>query len=324
MIHNNSITNVLQKNHSGVSPQEILKGLYADQKFISSKYFYDKKGSMLFEKITDLDEYYLTRTEKTILRKDLPGILNNVADTAIIELGSGDCSKISIVFESIKKKNLDSITYMPVDVSITAIEDSMSKLSGKYPEIKINGYIADFMHQFDFFPRNMKKIICFFGSTIGNLSRRDSISFLRNVSNNMQIGDQLILGIDRVKDIEILENAYNDGEHVTSEFNKNILNVVNDLIKSDFDLEKFEHFAFFNEKMKRIEMHLRAKENMVLRSKFFKNNLLSIQKDETIHTENSYKFDKDHINNMVNSSDLNYLHNYTDENNWFSILLFQK
>ena len=164
-----SINNFIPETGIDTIRNEIITGLTSKQKFISSKYFYDEKGSELFEEITRLEEYYPTRTEKSILQKEASTITNNLSDFTIIELGSGDSSKISFLLKSINKEQLKTIRYIPVDVSQSAIEKSARSLSRKFPSLKIQAVVADFMHQLDLIPNAQKKLICFFGSTLGIL-----------------------------------------------------------------------------------------------------------------------------------------------------------
>lgn len=303
--------------------EELIDGLTSSPKFIPSKYFYDKKGSLLFEEITKLDEYYPTRTEKSILIDVLSKLNLQINDLSIIELGSGDPSKISLLFDQICQSELDQINYYPVDISQSAIESSISLLTQKYDGITINGIIADFIHQVELLPKVNNKLICFFGSTIGNLKRNEIQIFMKKLGAVMRGGDNLLLGLDMIKDVNILENAYNDSLGVTAAFNKNILNVVNKLISTNFDPDKFEHLAFYNNQEQRIEMHLKAKENLRIEVNSSKVEL-QIKKGEMIHTENSHKFNSKDIQQFAYWGCLNMENVFNDENNWFSLVHYRK
>jgi len=303
--------------------EELTDGLTSSPKFIPSKYFYDKKGSLLFEEITELDEYYPTRTEKSILADFLPLLNLNFTDLSIIELGSGDPSKISLLFEQISPSKLNQIVYYPVDISQSAIESSISLLTQKYDGRNINGIIADFIHQVELLPKVNNKLICFFGSTIGNLKRNEIQIFMKKLGAVMQKGDNLLLGIDMIKDVKILENAYNDSQGVTASFNKNILNVVNKLLGTNFNPSKFEHLAFYNNQEQRIEMHLKAKENLQIEVSS-SNVELQIKQGEMIHTENSHKFNSKDIQQFAYWGGLNMENVFNDENNWFSLVHYRK
>ncbi len=211
-----------QENNTEII-SEMLSGFSAPQKYISSRFLYDDTGSALFEEITGLSEYYLTRTEKSILKEAAPIIFNSLHVKNIVELGSGDCSKISILLDSLPGKNIAEITYVPVDISKTSIEKSAEMLSIKYPGIRIRGILADFMKNLEVIPCDGSKLICFLGSTFGNFSRTQEIPFLLNLKSWMNPADQLLIGFDMVKDIKILETAYNDEQGKTAAFNKNIL-----------------------------------------------------------------------------------------------------
>jgi len=303
--------------------QEVIQGLSSKQKYISSKYFYNDKGSKLFEEITQLPEYYPTRTEKSILKKIAPELMSNIKDIDIVELGSGDCSKINILLKSIKEENLKSINYIPVDVSLSAIQNSADRLIELYPNLSIKGLVADFINQFDILPNDKKRMFCFLGSTLGNFTEEISHKFLRELSLNMNKGDSFLLGIDLVKPLQVLHDAYNDSRNVTANFNKNILSVINELIESDFNETDFDHKAFFNKEKSRIEMHLIAKLDVVVSSPFSQSKII-INKGENIHTENSHKYSQEKIQSIKEYTNLNIQQIYTDKNNWFSLILFNK
>ena len=303
--------------------KEIIQGLISKQKYISSKFFYDKKGSKLFEDITHLSEYYPTRTEKEILKRIAPELMKNLQNTDIVELGSGDCSKIRILLNSIPNENLESINYIPVDVSQSAIYESAQSLIELFPNLSINGLVADFINQLDIVPSDNKRMFCFLGSTIGNFTKDVANYFLKNLSDNMNSGDTFLLGVDLVKPIPILHDAYNDSQNVTANFNKNILNVINNIIESDFNINDFEHKAFFNEDKSRIEMHLIASKDLTVTIPFSRSNII-ITKGENIHTENSYKYSLNQINKIKKTTGLTIQRTFTDSNSWFALVLFEK
>ncbi|MFO8067391.1 MAG: L-histidine N(alpha)-methyltransferase [Bacteroidales bacterium] len=301
--------------------KEILTGLTAEKKYISSKFFYDAQGSKLFEEITQLDEYYPTRTEKSIIHEISPKIINSEKNIDIIELGSGDCSKISILFKAATSERLKKLRYVPIDVSASSIKKSSSTLLQHFPDLKIQGLVADFMKHLNQIPQNSDKIICFFGGTIGNLPKKEAIKLLKNIRNTMRENDRFLLGIDLVKDIDVIENAYNDNKNITAAFNKNILNNVNRIINSDIDLSGFEHFAFYNKEKKRIEMHLVAlNDQEVISTKL--PDVIKIRKGECIHTENSHKYTIEDIFEFASLTGLKIKNIFTDKNKWFSIVEF--
>jgi L-histidine N-alpha-methyltransferase len=309
----------LPKNGDKELKKNILADLTSSPKKISSVFFYDYNGSKLFEEITKLSEYYLTRTEIDLLKEAAPQISDKLRNVDIIEFGSGDCIKVSILLDTIPKEFIDTVCYVPFDVSIDAVEKSSTILLNKFPGIRIQGIIADFISQLDVIPKDTKKVFCFLGSTIGNLSMEKAMQFLVDLSEIMCSGDLLLLGFDMVKSKEILEKAYNDSKNVTERFNKNILNVVNSHIGTDFDPDTFEHIAFYNERFSRIEMHLKAIKNLEISCPSLPTNIY-IKKGETIHTENSYKYTDENIESLSSGAGLEVQNIFTDKNKWFSLV----
>lgn len=303
--------------------REIMAGLKAFPKYISSKFFYDEKGSELFEIITELDEYYPTRTEKSILSTVVRELDLDFSGLSIIELGSGDHSKIRLLLQQIPENALSTIKYFPVDISKSAIEKASRHLADEFPMLHINGVVADFIHHLNLIPETENRLFCFFGSTIGNLDRTEMKKFMQLLGTEMQAGDSLLLGMDMVKDTYIMERAYNDNRQITAAFNKNILNVINILAGTHFDPAEFEHFAFYNKREKRIEMHLKAGKNMVIHVNSGTDDI-HIKKGETIHTENSHKFTKDQVRTIGSWAKLDVEAIFTDNRQWFSLVHYRK
>ncbi len=301
---------------------DLFTGLSSLEKNIPSKYFYDSAGSKLFEKITHLPEYYPSRTEKRILRDASPVISKNIyKGNIIVEFGSGDCSKISLLLDRIPPEHLSTLCYIPVDVCPDAVKESAGILNEKFPEMNLHGVVQDFMKLHGIIPMCTPKLICFFGSTIGNLSPDDTELFLKMSRDLMNKGDRFLLGLDMVKDKQVLENAYNDSKGVTAAFNRNILNVVNRLAGTDFDPLLFEHMAFYNENKSRIEMHLKAVKEMKVNSPHFPHTI-NISEGETIHTENSRKFTRNDISCFEGMAGMKVENIYTDQKGWFSLVQF--
>ena len=302
--------------------QELIKGLTADNKYISSKFFYDKYGSLLFEWITQLPEYYPTRTEKSLLKKYAPKLFGQLSHVNLIELGSGDCSKISLVLNSIQKQKLKNIRYYPIDFSQSSIDNLKTNLNKTFGNLTIKGISGDFT-KLTSLPNELPRIICFFGSTIGNFDSLEAEKLLIRIQEIMNPGDQLIVGLDMVKNQNILEAAYNDSQRITEAFNKNILRACNHLLETDFVCSDFQHVAFFNDDLKRIEMHLEAKHNLHISSPHL-NQYITIYKGERIHTENSHKFNMEMIQSLANKSKLTIKQIFSDEKKWFSLVQFIK
>ena len=318
-----AITNHLPNIGMGTVKEEILNGFRASPKYIPSKFFYDKHGSELFEKITRLDEYYPTRTEKSILSSIGKNLYIDWEGAGIVELGSGDHSKIRLLLSQIPPEALSTLSYFPVDISQSAILNASEKLLEEFPSLHIEGIVADFVNQLQLIPNTGNRVFCFFGSTIGNFDEAQAKRFLKNLGRQMQPGDHLLLGLDMVKDTDILEKAYNDAQGITAAFNKNILNVVNKLAGTDFRPELFEHVAFYNEERCRIEMHLRALQDMAVQI-HPENGQIFIDRGERIHTENSHKFNEDHIRKIGLWAGMKTEQIFTDENRWFSLVHYVK
>jgi L-histidine N-alpha-methyltransferase len=270
-----------------------------------------------------LEEYYPSRTEKSILKRHAGELMRGAEGASLVEIGSGDCSKISILLQALPEVILKTSIYVPVDVSLSAIEESRCKLEERFGAIEVCGIVADFMQQIHLVSQYENKIFCFFGSTIGNLDRRDAVRFVEKLSKLMNTGERLLLGLDMVKDKAVLEGAYNDEKGVTARFNKNILNVANKILGTDFESEYFRHHAFFDEEKQRIEMHLMATRDITIKFPFFEGGL-EIPKGQTIHTENSHKFTSHHIDEFASASGLSVRAVYTDSNRWFTLVDYIK
>jgi len=318
-----SITNLLQEIGPEDVRNEIISGLSSTKKFISSKFFYNLEGSQLFETITGLDEYYPTRTEMGILKRIGPAIMKCCRGYDIIELGSGDNSKISVLFQAATELSGEAIHYMPLDISQSAINASARGLVRAFPNINIEGYAVDFISQFDLLKRDRPALICFFGSTIGNFEWNEAIELLKNISSQMKPGDRLLLGMDLVKQQAILNAAYNDAQGVTAAFNRNILNTVNEMLDSDFNPIDFDHLAYFNSEKSRMEMYLVANRDLTVQSPFLSREL-EFSKGESIHTENSHKYSREDIREIACATGLHLDHTHTDGKSWFMLADFQK
>lgn len=312
---------ILKKTEIAEDIKEILKGLNHDKKYIPSRFFYDKKGIELFEKITRLPEYYLSRLEKSNLKNSAKLIVESFEHADIIELGSGDCSKILILLDAFSGEIIKNIRYIPVDISKEAIKKSATILSKKYKDLTIYGIQADFLKYPLPINSYKKKLICFFGSTLGNLYPEQAFAFLNEINTKMNTGDEFLLGLDMVKDISVLNRAYNDKKGITAAFNRNILNSINRNAGTLFKPELFEHLAFFNPAASRIEMHLKALEKMNVPGPFGE---IPLKKGETIHTENSYKYTFGDIKAFSFHTGLKIKNIYSDQNKWFSLVHFKK
>jgi L-histidine N-alpha-methyltransferase len=303
--------------------EEVVAGLTASPRTLPSKYFYDARGSKLFEEICELPEYYQTRTELALLEQFGPEIMAGFAAGDLIELGSGANLKIRALLDAIGENQRRLIRYVPVDISETALIEAAEHLLELYPNLTIMGLVTDFHHPLDRLDHSRRKLFLFLGSTIGNLDGDQAAEFLSSVAALMDEDDRFLLGLDTIKDQAVLESAYNDAAGVTAAFNKNILSVVNNVMGADFDQGAFEHRAFFNGEEARVEMHLVSRHDMEVEigSLGLKFNL---GEGETIRTEICRKFDRTSAEAMVRSAGLHICEWYTDDDGAFALALLEK
>lgn len=299
--------------------QDVLQGLMADQKYIPSKYFYDARGSKLFEAICNLPEYYPTRTELRLLSTHAKDIVRELPEGDLVELGAGANWKIRTLLDALGPKRRADMRYVPVDVCGPALLESAAQLKTVYPEVRVKGIVADFTRDLHKLQSDRPKVVLFFGSTIGNLDEHEASSFLEGVAETLNPGDRFVLGLDMAKPVEILEAAYNDSQSVTAEFNKNILLVINRELRASFNPAAFNHVAFFNQDQERIEMHLRARRAMCVEVKELGISVM-LKKGETIRTEICRKFRRDGAEKMIQDAGMDVSRWYSDPKGWFSLL----
>ena len=235
-----------------------------------------------------------------------------------MELGSGSHRKICILLDALGPERRSGVTYMPVDVSQAALLESAEELKAVYPELEIKCVVADFTRDLHRVPSNRPKLVLFFGSTIGNLDELESRSFLRGVARILNSGDRFLLGLDMLKPAHILEAAYNDSRNVTAEFNKNILLVLNRKLQANFRTDDFDHLAFFNENLDRVEMHLQARRKIRVEIRRIELSF-ALERGETIRTEICRKFSRARAEKMINDAGLEVRRWYSDPKEWFSI-----
>lgn len=303
--------------------EEVSSSLSRDSKFISPKFFYDKKGSVLFEKICLVPEYYPTKTEISILKQlqnELPSFLDD--DFRLVELGSGSSVKTRLLLDVLaSQKNLE---YFPIDIS-EILAESSEQLLQDYENLAITGIIDTYEGGLEFLKTydEKKNLIIFLGSSFGNFAPIDGYKFLEKVYATMKPGDLFLIGLDLVKDKKILELAYNDSQGITAEFNLNMLSRINDELDADFDLNNFSHHAIYNEKDQRIEMYLKSLcEQSVIISKSELE--LKIKKDELIHTEYSHKYHLSQIHDLLDDVGFELKHTWLDNKKHFSLSLVSK
>ncbi len=312
------VVSLISNNYLDDLKKDVLEGMTAPEKFIPSKYFYDTYGSVLFETISSLPEYYLTRTELSILKNSADFIMENFLEGDVVELGPGANGKVRILLDEAYKSHQADIRYVPIDVSESAILKISRELLDVYPLLKVFGIVADFTKYIEDIRSERTRLLMFLGSTIGNFCEKEGVVFLKNIARSMRSGDRFLLGMDMVKRKEILELAYNDSRGVTSEFNKNILNVVNRELDANFCPDYFKHCAFFNAEKEQIEMYLEVDRKISIEIKAL-NLHIEMRKGERIRTEISRKFSKDNAKRMVNKAGLTVNRWFSDHKGWFSL-----
>jgi len=303
---------------------EISFSLNQHSKFISPKFFYDKKGSELFEKICELPEYYPTKTEINILKK-LKGELPLYLDGSfrLVELGSGSSVKTRLILDMLNQVQ-DKIEYFPIDIS-EILTESSALLQRDYHDLHITGIIDTYEGGLEFLKNydGKKNLIIFLGSSFGNFTSNEGKEFLEKINSTMKDDDLFLIGLDLVKNKIILENAYNDSQGVTAQFNLNVLSRINDELDADFNLNNFTHCAIYNENDQRIEMYLKSLVNQsVIISKA--NISLTLKKNELIHTEHSHKYKLSQIRELMHQTGFNIKNTWLDENNQFALTLVSK
>lgn len=299
--------------------QDVCTGLTAEQKFIPCKYFYDERGSSLYEQICKLPEYYLTRTELSILQEKAGVIMEPFENGDLVELGSGANWKISKLIDAANDPQGANLRYVPVDVSESALVAASGDLLNKYTKLRVLGIVADFTRHMEVIPDDSAKFIIFFGGTIGNLNEAESQQFLQTVANSMKPEDRFLIGLDMVKPKNILEAAYNDAQGVTSAFNKNVLRVINRELHADFEPAVFEHLTFYNEEKEQVELHLQSKQRTSAEIKDL-DLAVEFEKGETIHTEICRKFSEESAQKMFSEAGLTIERRFTDSRGWFSLV----
>jgi L-histidine Nalpha-methyltransferase len=250
-----------------LSPEEVrtqmradaLRGLQGREKSIPPVWFYDERGSRLFEEITQLPEYYPTRAERALLEAHAPAIAGLSKADTLVELGAGACDKTRVLLGALQDTGLLE-RYVPFDVSDDFLRDAATALAEEYGAVDIHLVIGDFHHHLAEIPRDGRRIVAFLGGTIGNLDPAQRARFLFDLNCTMSSDDSLLLGTDLVKDRTKLVAAYDDDAGVTADFNRNVLHVLNDQLGGDFDPDLFRHVALWNEDEQWVEMRLRATE----------------------------------------------------------------
>ena len=304
--------------------EDVSFSLNQNSKFISPKYFYDKKGSELFEKICDLPEYYPTKTEIQILKKIKPDLQKYLDDSfRLVELGSGSSVKTRLILDVFSNFQ-GKIEYFPIDIS-EILTESSELLQKDYDQLHITGIVDTYEGGLEFIENydDKKNLIIFLGSSFGNFPPKEGKIFLEKINSVMKKSDLFLIGLDLVKNKKTLEQAYDDSQGVTAKFNLNMLSRINDELDADFDLTNFKHVATYNEKDQRVEMYLKSLVNQsVIISKA--NLSLKMSQDELIHTEHSHKYTIPQIQEMIKDAGFEIKEIWQDSQKLFSLSLVSK
>ncbi len=298
---------------------DVLAGLSATPKRLQAKYFYDGAGSQLFERITDVPEYYPTRTEMKILREHAAAIAKLIpTGAALVEFGSGSSKKARILLAAAPPL----AAYVPVDICGEMIEQEAIDLRPDFPQLKVLPVVADICYPFNLPPEAKAapaRAGFFPGSTIGNFEPHEASSFLRNAAQILGPGATMIIGADLIKPVDILNAAYNDRAGVTAKFNLNLLTRINRELRGTFKLDCFEHHAFYNRERHRVEMHLASLKRQKVK---VAGECFDFRAGETIHTENSYKYSVASLGALARGVGWMAAGVWTDPDKYFSIQAF--
>ncbi len=296
---------------------DVRAGLTRARKVLPPKYFYDSRGSELFDRITSLPEYYPSRAEREILNRRAPEIVAESDARELVELGSGTASKTrALLYAMAGAGSLHR--YVPFDVDESMVKRCAQELVELYPGLVVHGVVGDFERDLGHIPAGEHRLLAFLGGTVGNLYPAERAAFLRRVRRLMGPSDRLLIGTDLVKDRHVLEAAYNDSEGVTAEFNRNVLRVVNQGLDADFDPEAFEHVAFFDEANSWIEMRLRSNGAQTVRIDGV-NLEVTFEDGEELRTEISAKFTREAVERELFAAGLGLDGFHTDEGALFGL-----
>lgn len=297
---------------------DVLQGLAKKPASIPPKYFYDAEGSKLFEAITDLPEYYPTRTEIKILQTHAADIARHVGTgSLLVEPGGGSCAKVHILLQGLQPR-----AYVPMDISKDHLQLAAEELAIAFPWLEIHAACTDFTKEMQLPPSVPKGThVAFFpGSSIGNFDPVAAVGFLESIAELIGEGGYLLIGVDLKKDKSILEAAYNDAAGVTARFNLNLLQRINRELGANIDLDAWQHQAIYNESMGRIEMHLKSQRDQSIS---IQQQVFHFDKGETIHTENSYKYHVDEFVALASKAGFKSDATWLDDDDLFSVHLFR-
>lgn len=303
--------------------EDVAAGLSSRPKSLPCIYFYDYEGSLLFEKICALPEYYLTRAEARILRDHSEEIISHVPrDSTLVELGCGSCVKTQYIIEEFLSKS-DRLTYSPIDISRKMLKETSISLLETYDELEVIAVAAEYCEGLKKLGMRggRPKLVLWLGSSIGNFDMTGAVSFIENMLRSMSPEDRLLIGFDLMKDREVLECAYNDAAGITARFNLNLLRRINRELGGEFDLGSFHHEAVYNESKSRIEMYLVSRRDQDVRIDVLDRSY-HFDCGERIHTENSHKFLPETIRTLAEKAGLRLIDQWSDDREYFSLVMF--
>jgi len=305
------------------SAGEVLRGLTASQKWLPAKLFYDAAGSALFEKITELPEYYLTSTEEGIFERSARQMVECAGGAStIVELGAGTAKKSVLILRAALELHRE-VRFIPVDVSSSAMEIAKKRVSAELPEVEVQPLVLDYTQRSRVLAEiGGRKLVLFIGSSIGNFEPMAASALLGRLRSSLNDGDSLLLGTDMRKPADVLMAAYDDAYGITAQFNRNILTHINREYGGNFDVHRFEHRVRWNERESRIEMHLESLEDQLVKIAAL-NLSVAFGRGETIHTENSYKFTEAMIEGIAWNAGLSIEQQWSDERGWFTVSLLR-
>ena len=299
--------------------EDVREGLSCPFKELPPKYFYDERGSELFERITELPEYYPTRAERSILDAHAAEIVEAAGAGILIELGSGSAAKTRCLLDAMEDSDLLD-TYVPVDISEEITRRTAAELVEEYDGLRVHGIVCDYETHLERVPREEGALLAFLGGTIGNFRPAPRRSFLARIATLMYPGDRFLLGTDLVKDREPLEAAYDDSQGVTAEFNKNVLAVLNRELGANFDVDEFEHVAFWDEENEWVDIRLRSLAEQFIDVKEL-DMRVHFARTEEMRTEISTKFTRERLEESYADAGLELTDWWTDPDGLYALSL---
>ena len=296
---------------------EVIAGFSESPKSLPCKLFYDQRGSELFNEICELDEYYLTRAEVQIMQRYAAEMGRQIGEQVrLVEYGSGSSTKTRILLDHLQSP----VAYVPVDISRQHLLDTARQLRLDYPEVEVLPVVADFTQPISLptpDAHHSHTAVYFPGSTIGNLEPHDALALLKNIASQCGQGGGLLIGIDLVKDVDVLERAYNDSAGVTSEFNLNLLHRIQNELGAKVDLTGYEHDSFYNQELARIEIYIRSQADQSIEIGGYQ---FSIGHGERIHTEYSHKYTIEGFARLAADAGFALRKSWQDEHKYFAVL----